>query len=237
MIETARSSTTTAPPSHGERQQAAPRGRRAWIAAEVLLVFVIGPALLAVMNTRGLLFPAIWLLGLYAWVALRRSAGGDRRELVRLPRGSVWVSAGLTALAWVALAGSLLLALNPEALFGFPRRSPGVWLVVMIGYPLLSVPGQEIAFRSLVFARLEALLPGRLGAVVWAQAGLFAWAHIVMWNWWAVLFCMIGGVLIGRTYARHRSLPLAIAQHALYGCLMFTVGWGQYFVAGRFTGP
>ena len=48
----------------------------------------------------------------------------------------------------------------------------------------------------------------------------------------AVALCVIGGWLFADTYSRTRSLWLASAEHALYGCLVFTVGLGRYFYGG-----
>jgi hypothetical protein len=46
------------------------------------------------------------------------------------------------------------------------------------------------------------------------------------------LFCAIGGVFFARTYTARPSLALVVAEHALYGCFLFTLGLGHYFYHG-----
>ncbi|WP_234730087.1 hypothetical protein [Acidocella facilis] len=43
---------------------------------------------------------------------------------------------------------------------------------------------------------------------------------------------LAGGWLFARSYAATRSLTFSGVEHALYGCLVFTIGLGQYFYTG-----
>jgi membrane protease YdiL (CAAX protease family) len=56
--------------------------------------------------------------------------------------------------------------------------------------------------------------------------------HIVFRNWPAILLTCAGGWLFGTTYRRTSSLLLVSVEHALYGCAIFTIGYGNYFFDG-----
>ncbi|MBX3404383.1 MAG: CPBP family intramembrane metalloprotease [Phycisphaeraceae bacterium] len=199
---------------------------------ECAALFAVAPTLLSVFMRPGLVFPAIWTLGLLCLLMLvfdpsfdrsrlwnaRGAAGGLRRVMLRfLP-----CAAALTALLW---------AIEPARLLDLPRRNPMVWAVVMVGYPVLSVYAQEIAFRAFFFHRYAPLFAQRWTLIAAASLA-FGYAHIIMNNWWAVVFSAIGGVFFGLTYARTNSLLAACIEHALYGCFLFTIGWGWYFYGG-----
>jgi hypothetical protein len=47
------------------------------------------------------------------------------------------------------------------------------------------------------------------------------------------LLTLIGGWFFAETYARTRSMRLVWLEHALYGCLVFTIGLGDYFYHGN----
>lgn len=127
----------------------------------------------------------------------------------------------------VSLAG-LVALVQPEQFFAFPAERPVVWMVVMLLYPLLSALPQELIFRSYFFHRYGSLIPLKYGPVV-ASALAFAFLHIIYDNWWAVGLSFAGGLLFGITYRRTQSLFWVTVEHALYGCLVFTLGMGGYF--------
>jgi membrane protease YdiL (CAAX protease family) len=101
----------------------------------------------------------------------------------------------------------------------------------MLLYPLLSVWPQEVIFRRFFFARYQEIF-GAAGLVP-ASALAFGFAHIIFLNWVAVAMTLAGGAIFATDYARYRRLGLACLEHSLYGCLIFTIGLGQYF----YTGP
>ena len=65
--------------------------------------------------------------------------------------------------------------------------------------------------------------------MIMASAAVFGFGHIVFRNWPAVALTFAGGWLFATTYRRTSSLVLVSAEHALYGCAIFTIGYGQYF--------
>lgn len=178
-------------------------------------------------------FPAIWALGLWALFVLLRDPAFDRRELWNWPGALAhWRPMAIRfVLAAAALAG-LTYALYPGLFFRFPTEAPQRWAVVMVGYPLLSVYLQEVAFRSAFMHRYRPIL-GSGSAMLVVSSLAFGWAHILMDSWLAVGLSVIGGWLYATTYQRSRSLALVSIEHALYGCWIFTVGVGYFFWGGR----
>jgi membrane protease YdiL (CAAX protease family) len=65
-----------------------------------------------------------------------------------------------------------------------------------------------------------------------ASATLFGLHHYIFHNWLAVALTLLGGIKFVLTYRRSRSLPLTCVEHAIYGCLVFTVGLGVFFHGG-----
>lgn len=207
---------------------------RRW--AEFVAVYFGGPAAALVWLPRPWTFPL-----LFAWAAvcgwmLRRDATFDRGQLVNIEgfrRGLPLVLVRFMVLG-VALCG-LVLWLRPDAWLSFPRQRPGLWALVMVLYPVLSVVPQEVVWRAFLHHRYRGLLPSAVARCA-AGAVAFGFAHVVMENWLAVALSTFGGVLFAMTYERSRSLLLACVEHALYGCLVFTVGIGKYLVVGA-AGP
>lgn len=122
----------------------------------------------------------------------------------------------------------LVLWLQPSRLLGFPREQPVVWMVVMLLYPVLSAVPQELVYREYFFQRYEGLFTShKVRALVSAAA--FSFLHIIYDNGWALALSLSGGLLFVDTYLKTRSLWFVSLEHALYGCLVFTIGMGNYF--------
>lgn len=134
-----------------------------------------------------------------------------------------------------ALIAALVLFVFPQNFLDMPTERPHIWAIVMIFYPLLSVYPQELIYRTFFFERYRALFPSCLMTVI-ASALVFGLVHIIFQNQIAVLLTLIGGAFFAETYARTRSLRLVWLEHALYGCLIFTIGLGQFFYHARVPG-
>ncbi|MES2906534.1 MAG: CPBP family intramembrane glutamic endopeptidase, partial [Pseudomonadota bacterium] len=126
----------------------------------------------------------------------------------------------------------LVAVLWPEILFTFPLRQPNIWLIVMAGYPILSVIPQELVYRPLFFHRYGALFQRDTKLAIFANALFFGFAHIVMANPVAVAGTMAISLLFARRYLKSESLWAVWLEHSLYGCLIFTIGLGIYFYTG-----
>jgi hypothetical protein len=218
----------------------APPVRRGARLVELLAVFVGVPLALAfgprfaprVVGPHAPVLPTLILLGVLLGVALARDPRFDaRRDLVmRWPRGAL----RRVLLRFVVLGGALtgiVAWVQPEALLRFPRERPGLFALVVVGYPLLSVVPQELAYR-LWFRHRYGCLVGRGAGFVAASAAAFGFAHIVFWSWQAVALTAAGGVLFAATFRRTGSLGLVSLEHALYGVLVFTLGLGEHFYGG-----
>jgi CAAX protease family protein len=200
--------------------------------AEAIGLFVVAPAVLSLVMRPGLLFPAIWLLGAICLAALVRDGSFERRLLWNRAgvRGVLRSILVVFVVCAALLAGALLVA-EPERLLQLPRQRPGLWAAIMVLYPVLSVYPQEVAFRAFFCHRYSRLFGSGFGLVI-ASALAFGFAHIIMRNWWAVGFSTVGGVLFASTFLKSRSLAAAGLEHTLYGCFLFTIGWGQHFYSG-----
>lgn len=223
-------------PGQAVKEITVPEPGRAWKAArwaEFAILFVAAPAAMALLMRGRLLFPAMWVLALISLLLLLPDRSFDRRRLWNA-RGLGLVAKGmLIRFAGCAAALALVLSLlEPDRLLQLPRQRPVLWGLIMTLYPILSVYPQEVAFRALYFHRYEKLMP-REGVLIAVGAAAFGYAHIIMHNWWAVVFSAVGGVFFGVTYRRSASLLAACVEHALYGCFLFTIGWGWYFYSGN----
>lgn len=210
------------------------RRRARWV--ELLVLFVVLPVGLAwVRLAAGLDVPVIAVLiglALFVGLVLARDARFDGRVALAIR----WRrSAALAILRRFAICGAVLSALvallRPELFLSFPRERPGLWLLVMVLYPVLSVVPQELLYRTFFFHSYEDLLGGATRTSV-NSALVFGVAHLLFGSWVSVALTAIGGWFFAGTYARTRSLWLASFEHALYGQLVFTVGLGEFFYAG-----
>jgi hypothetical protein len=215
----------------------AARRRRLWI--ELGLLFVLLPLgawqgfeWARAHSVRLPIIPAILALGLTCWFWLRAQPDFDRRRLWKWPRdAALWRRILVRfAVAAVLLTG-LTLLLKPDGLLGFPRRNPTMWMVVMIGYPLVSVLPQELAYRAFFLHRYGPLTDSVQLRVL--LSGLtFGLVHIIFGRELSVLLSALGGLFFAESYLRAGSIWAAWIEHALYGCFVFTIGLGEWFYMG-----
>jgi len=208
------------------------RRRRTWLIMEFVFLFVVAPLAIAWWLPKQLLIPSIAGFGLFALAMLLVDPRFDRRQLWNAGemRKELMRMAALAAAAMVVVTG-VVWAADPAILGSLVRERPGLWAMIMIGYPLASVYPQEVIYRAFMFHRYASLFP-TTGMMIAVSAVAFGFAHIVLWNWLAVGATLIGGVLFAWTFARTRSTAATWIEHAAYGCFMFTVGLGQYFYGG-----
>lgn len=209
--------------------------RQRRLAAEFVLVWFGVPALLAWGPWRVLPIPVLWLATATGLGALLFDRTFDRRSLLdfaafRLGAAGAVLRAALVA---AALAG-LTLAIAPERFLEFPRERPGIWAVVVLLYPLLSVVPQTVLYRSLLAHRYRDLFGEGLAMTV-AGGMAFGFAHVLFRNGIAPALTLVGGLVLMRTYLSHRSAPLSAFEHALYGLALFTFGLGRWFHGGAIS--
>jgi membrane protease YdiL (CAAX protease family) len=216
---------------------AASSRRISWRALEFAVVFIGLPLFAGWQGAafRRWVIPQIWLLAGAALLVLLRDPGFARRCLSLRPRGD---RSGVLRILLIFIVGSCgLLAMvawsMPENLFRMPAERPGVWLMILALYPLLSAVPQEVVFRVFVFHRYAGLFPNPR-AMIAASAASFALAHLQLGNPWAPALALIGGILFAFSYSRSRTLFQPALEHALWGDWIFSVGLGSYFYGGHF---
>jgi uncharacterized protein len=201
--------------------------------SEFLLLFTAFPALILFLRERWLMIALLWGGSVIAYVYLRIARRPDEgrrvpfRDMIKrvLVRFAV-IAPVITILVW---------ALAPGDFLSFPRENPRIWILVMTLYPLLSVWPQEVLYRALIYKRYAPVF-GEGGGYIIASALAFGYMHIIFLNWIAVAMTLVGGYIFADDYRRGRSLALVSMEHALYGCLVFTVGLGRFFYAGAAWG-
>jgi len=205
---------------------------RLW--AEMLLLFGgIPAALLLVRHHLNLLvIPLVLVAALSCWLWLRRQPDFDRAKLWNVRDFIPHLARTLLIFLPLGAVAALLSYLcMPQAFFIFPKQYFVFWLIVMIGYPILSAYPQELIYRAFFYHRYAPLFRYRWQLVL-ANTILFGWVHIFLGNWIAPVFAAIGGLLFSRTYFRSGGILQSAIEHGLWGDLLFTVGVGWYFYAG-----
>jgi uncharacterized protein len=175
--------------------------------------------------------PVLWLAALYCYWRLRRDPTFSPALLWNpRPAGAQLPSILICFLIGAAVVWLAVRLIAPELLFSFVRSRPGLWALVMILYPVLSVYPQGIIYRSFLMHRYAPLMPAGWAPIV-VSAAAFAFMHIIFRNPLAVALTFAGGLLL--RYNATGSLFTSSLEHALYGCWLFTIGLGQYFYHGR----
>ncbi len=206
---------------------------RLW--AEFAGLYVLLPASLLALRLSGWavpVLPVLWAAALPAAVYLVRCEGWRARTFFDLSLTKRQVlRLGLRVVAAAVLLAAGMLLLDASRLMELPRRSVRLWGLVMACYPLLSVLPQGILYRGLFHARYAPLFGGGRGRDA-AAALVFCLAHLLFGNVWALVLTLAGGFVLNRTYRRTGSLMASALEHAAYGQLVFTLGWGHFLYHG-----
>jgi uncharacterized protein len=211
--------------------------RMLWV--EFVGLYLLLPLGLAVFLPPGAVFPVLFVLAgvsVLGAFLLHRTPAFAWRDLLAGTDRVGWGSVLGFALAVLAASLAVVLILRPDALLGLPRERPGLWVLTMILYPILSALPQEAVFRPLFFRRYAALLPSGASAIV-LNATVFSLAHVMFWSWIVLAMTFFGGLAFAWAYEVRRSFPLAVLLHAIAGWILFTVGLGVYFYAGSVVRP
>jgi len=220
---------------------------RWWLTLELSLLFGALPVLLAVLQLEGILFVGLWGGAAACLTYLLVSKRFTRRRLWNAR--AAWRAMPRIVIRFLLLAtlltGALYLVLPPVPLgappqaeaarsdlawswFGFVRARPGLYAVVMLLYPVLSVLPQNIIYRVFFFHRYGPLLGGGWTMVL-VSAGAFGLGHLMFGNWVAPVLTALGGVVMADTYRRTRSAAASWFEHTLFGDLVWTLGIGRLF--------
>ena len=205
---------------------------KAWLGIEFTALFFGLPAAFFTVLKNHSPVPFLLALALFAGFYLLRSPDYDKRHffdfkatLRQLPRvmGLFLLSAGaLSLFVWLKC---------PEYLFFCPKNHPSTWAAILWSYPLLAVYPQELIYRGFLFHRYRGLFPNR-HYLIHSSAMAFSFGHVIYWNPYSMLLTLAGGYMFAYTYRQSRSLLAASLEHALYGCLMYSIGLGRFFFTG-----
>lgn len=206
--------------------------RKIRLLLEFIALFWITPPVLAYLKPHGFIYLALWIVAFLAWLWMRSHGYSLKEDWNHKIFGKISLRSIALQLSTATLALFIFtIIMIPDHLFSLPLQRPGVWVMVMILYPLLSVIPQEILFRSFFFKRYQALFSTQQNLII-INALSFGWVHVILLNWVAVVFSAVGGLIFARTYAKTGSLAATSAEHAIYGCIIFTLGLGRYFYHG-----
>ena len=210
------------------------RTRHAVLWVEIIGFFVFVPlALGALLPPRWVIHACLWVLTIYAVYRLRRMPDFSWQKLWEGEGVSPKLKkfAGLRFLLLMPVLVWMTLYLAPERFLRFPLERPAFWALVMLLYPLLSVLPQEFVFRVFFFERYRPLY-SKPWTMIMMSAFCFGFVHIMFHNAIAPTLTFLSGLMFAHSYAHHRSLKWVAAEHAAYGCLIFTLGLGWFFFAG-----
>ena len=203
------------------------------LTTEFLLIFGILPTVINHLELHEYFLILLWLFALIVYIYLKNSKSFDKTEFWNAKainsKNLIRISALFFPAVIIITAGTYIL--EPERFLQFMLTNTGMWVLVMIFYPILSVYPQELIYRSFIFHRYKNLFNNNI-AMILASAVAFGYVHIIFNNWVAVILSTFGGLIFATTYHRFKSLGLVCIEHALYGCFIFTVGLGWYFYRG-----
>ncbi|MEI6970984.1 MAG: CPBP family intramembrane glutamic endopeptidase [bacterium] len=208
--------------------------RRAYLVLEFITLFIGLPVMVAIGLSEAhlLIVPVLLFAAALCLALLLRDPSFDRSH--------VWNVSGLKndlpRLAVMLACTTLLLVATvmltaAESFMDLPLNHPVIWLLILLFYPVISVPPQELIYRVFLFHRYRELLTSPAMRIA-ASALVFCLAHLVFANILALILTLGGGLLFAYTYHRTQSLAAVSLEHALYGCLAFTVGIGNCLLYG-----
>ncbi len=210
-------------------------GRRARLLLEIGVLFILTPlAIRYAIFTWRVPLPMVLqpvLLGLVAYLLWDATFKLKRELAIGVSRSALRsiLAAFLVLGAGVALWASQQI---PHRFLHLPVNAPVVWIMIMIFYPLVSVIPQELVYRTFFFHRYGPLFADARWLAIGVNGFLFGFAHIIFGSIVSIVLTAFLGVLLAWRYHATRSFWAVWLEHSLYGCLVFTVGLGQYFFTG-----
>lgn len=200
---------------------------------EFVSVYFLLPAALTALRVfvwhRLPVIPVLWLAAIPAAIWLsrqgvtRKEVFGSTEQLRALP--PILLRAALIAIPLVVA----MYVLFRDAFFALPRRNTGFWGLIMVCYPLLSVFPQGLLYRGLFYRRYGVIFAHPALRRLMAALS-FSFCHCFFLNAWALVFTFVGGLFFSRTYERTGSMFVSNFEHAVYGDLLFTIGYGGLFL-------
>jgi len=117
----------------------------------------------------------------------------------------------------------------PHLFFNYPLHDFNSYLITLILYPLVSVIPQELIYRVYFFHRYRKLIPETY-LLMLGNAVIFGLTHLIYGNWVAPVATFLVSWIFIFNYLKSKSLFNVSVEHYFYGMVMFTVGFGHYFM-------
>lgn len=207
--------------------------RELWLCTELVAIFVVLPLVFFLRWIPGPKALPLLIVFAYALVLLLTDSTFDRRNF-GLQKFRAWRPLMVRFAVVAAVMTAYVFFFEPRRILEIPLNRPGLWLMIMLFYPLWSAFPQEVIYRGFFRHRYRSLFTDeRIFMLV--NALLFAFLHIIFRNWIAVAGGFLAGILWWLTYRRSGSLLVTSAEHALYGNFIYTIGLGHHFYMPDFA--
>lgn len=197
--------------------------------AELLIIFIGFPLVISVYNLqRPILYSILTAVCIY--IILRNLHVIDWQAFWHIPRNrAIWLNMAGRTLILLLFSVIAMFVLPNRGWFLLPQYNMGLWLAVMILYPVISVLPQEIIWRFHLLENTKNIMPNRNIRII-VSALLFGWVHIIFGTVFAVIATIYLGLQLAYAYYQgHKSFWVVWVEHSLAGQIAFTIGLGVYF--------
>ena len=204
---------------------------KTFIIVEFVFLFLALPLILFFLTPIPVL-PFLWVVAIWCFFILKKEAKLPKKKFTSFKGlNKVFLTVFIQFVIITFILFAFIYFFMPDKVFSLIKENPLFWLVIMIIYPTLSVYPQELVYRVYFFYRYEQFFKNR-NIFIYLNAFLFGYMHILFHNWIAVLLTIGGGFIFARLYEKTHSLMVLFVAHSLYGCMLFTIGLGEYFYTG-----
>ncbi|WP_164091292.1 CPBP family intramembrane glutamic endopeptidase [Poseidonibacter lekithochrous] len=204
---------------------------KTFLVFEFIALFILFPLVLYIIVPTPVL-PFLWLVCVWCIYILLKDEKFNRKNLLRNEAVNSNIKSVLFQFFGISLFIALLMFFFiPDMFFSLIKSNIILWFAVIVLYPLLSVYPQELVYRAFFFHRYKSLFKNKEMRIL-INAFLFGFMHIIFHNWIAVILTIGGGYLFAKLYMKTHSLTLLFIAHSLYGCMLFTIGLGEFFYTG-----
>jgi len=205
--------------------------KKSFLRYEFFVLFILVPLGLFVVVPTPVL-PFLWIVAFYCYLVLIKDKKFNKKNFLRQELVSKNIKIILLQFFGISAFIALFIAIfMPDMFFSLIKQNPILWLAVIILYPLLSVYPQELVYRAFFFHRYKKLFRDK-NFMHLINAFLFGFMHIIFHNWIAVILTIGGGYIFAKLYDKTHSLFVLFISHSLYGCMLFTIGLGEFFYTG-----
>ncbi len=192
------------------------------------LFFYVSVPFIAVRFLEGWLkIIPLLLIALFFFLILRKDPDFDKRILYRLDREHLKKSLP-RILVIIILLVWFTFWIFPYLFFKYPIEDFKDYMITLFLYPLLSVIPQELVYRVYFFHRYKSIVPEKY-LLMLSNAIIFGLTHLIYGNWVAPIATFLVSWIFIFTYLKSKSLLNVSLEHFVYGFIMFTVGFGNFF--------